>query len=352
MNIAMVLPPWFKVPPEGYGGIEVVVSLLTDGLIEQGHSVTLFSIGASKTKAQLFDVYDSEMESYLDEPPSLFLTILSTHTLACYMEISEGDFDLVHDHSWKEGLLCAKFLNIPIVHTLHSPIDAENREFYSLFLRYEAEQMHFVTISDFQQSCLPGLNYAGTVYNGILFDEYPFCDKKDDFYFFIGRFNTEKAPHLACEVAEKLGLKLILAGKVREQAERTYFDQYVRPYLGKEIEYIGEVGHWSKEKMELLSRGKGYLYPIQWDEPFGITMVEAMACGTPVLTFKRGSTTEVVEHGVTGFVVENMDEFMERLMDLDRIEAIKCRERVERMFTDRTMVENYERVYKNVLGSN
>ena len=115
---------------------------------------------------------------------------------------------------------------------------------------------------------------------------------------------------------------------------------------------MGEVGHWSKEKMELLSRGKGYLYPIQWDEPFGITMVEAMACGTPVLTFERGSTTEVVEHGATGFVVENMDEFMERLIDLDRIEATRCRERVERMFTDRIMVDNYERVYKDVLGAN
>jgi len=352
MNIAMVLPPWFKVPPEGYGGIEVVVSLLTDGLIEKGHSVTLYSIGASKTKAHLFSVYDSEMKPYLDKPASPFLTTLSTHTLASYTEISGGEFDLVHDHTWKEGLLCAKFLNIPIVHTLHSPIDAENREFYSLFLTYEAEHIHFVTISDFQQSCLPGLNYAGTVYNGILFDEYPFCDRKDDFYFFIGRFNAEKAPHLACEVAKRLGLKLILAGKVREQAERTYFDKYVRPYLGKDIEYVGEVGHWSKEKMELLSRGRGYLYPIQWDEPFGITMVEAMACGTPVLTFKRGSTTEVVEHGVTGFVVESMDEFMECLMDLDRIEAIRCRERVERMFTDRIMVDKYERVYENVLGAN
>ena len=137
--------------------------------------------------------------------------------------------------------------------------------------------MHFVTISDYQQTCLPSLNYAATVYNGLNLSKYPYSEEKEDFFFYIGRFNEEKAPHLACEVVKKLGAKLILAGKVDEEAERCYFDQYIRPYLGEQIRFVGELAHWGREKMDLLSRGKGYLYPIQWDEPFGITMAEAMA---------------------------------------------------------------------------
>jgi len=164
------------------------------------------------------------------------------------------------------------------------------------------------------------------------------------------RFNPEKAPHLACEVAKKLGKKLILAGKVHEKAEKNYFEQYIKPYLGDDIVYIGELGHWSEEKMRLFSRGKGYLYPIQWEEPFGITMVEAMACGTPVITFKKGSAPEVVAHEVTGFVVETIDEFIEAAKQVDAINPQKCRERVEEMFTSQVMVDNYERLYLKTLA--
>jgi len=350
MRIAMIAPPWFKIPPEGYGGIEVLVKLLCDGLTEKGHSVTLYSIGSSKTRARLFKIYDDEMKSYLNKPPSNFLNVLTTHTLASYIEISQGGFDVVHDNTWKEGLLCSRFMDTPVVHTLHSPIDEENKKFYSIFLNTNADHMHFVTISNFQQKMLPGLNYAGTVYNGILLDKYPYSEKKDNFFFYIGRFNPEKAPHLACEVAKKLGLRLLLAGKVQEEAEHDYFDRYIKPYLGKDIRYVGEVGHWSKEKMDLFSRGRGYLYPIQWDEPFGITMVEAMACGTPVLTFRRGSTPEVIEHGVTGFIAEGMEEFIASIRHLDEIDPKQCRDRVKKMFTAQTMVDGYEQVFMKVAG--
>lgn len=348
MKIAMVLPPWFKIPPEGYGGIEVIVSLLTDGLINKGHEVTLFTISASRTKARMFTVFDEEMKSYLDRPPSSFLNIALTHTLASYLEIAKGDYDIIHDHTWKEGLACAAFLNVPIIHTLHSPMDDENRRFYCLFKDYPG--IYFVTISDYQQTCLPGLNYAATVYNGVEFSRYPYSEQKEDFFFYMGRFNLEKAPHLACEVAAKLGKKLILAGKVHEEAERSYFDRYVKPYLNDNISYIGPLGHWSEEKMQLFSRAKGYLYPIQWDEPFGITMAEALACGTPVVTFRRGAAPEVIAHGVTGFVVETMEEFIDAAKHVDGISPQACRKRAESIFTARTMVDNYERVYLKVLG--
>ncbi|TKJ28158.1 MAG: glycosyltransferase [Chloroflexi bacterium B3_Chlor] len=348
MRVAMVAPPWFKIPPEGYGGIEVIIHLLVEGLIDKGHEVSLCTISASSSRASIHRIFDDEMKSYLDAPPSSFLNIALTHSLACYKEIPREGADIIHDHTWKEGLLAAAFIDIPVVHTVHGPFDEENERFYRLFKG--SERMHFVTISDFHQACLPGLNYAGTVYNGILFDKYPFSEDKEDFFFYIGRFNEEKAPHLACEVAKELGARLILAGKVHEEEERSYFDRRIIPYLSSDIQFIGELGHWSKEKMHLFSRAKGYLYPIQWEEPFGITMVEAMACGTPVVTFKRGAAPEIVAHEVTGFVVETMDEFIEAVKQVGEIDAQKCRERAESMFTARTMVDGYERVYKRVLG--
>jgi len=349
MKIAIVVPPWFEVPPKGYGGIEVLVSLWADGLVDKGHQVTLFTVSSSKTKAHIFKVFDKEMRFYLDEPPSSFLNTALTHSLASYLEISRGEYDIIHDNTWKEGLCSAAFMGIPVVHTLHAPFNEENKRFYSLLKGYPG--IHFVTISNYQQTCFPGLNYIATVYNGVDFPKYPYSEKKEDFLFYLGRFNEEKAPHLACEVAEKLGAKLILAGKVNEKAERSYFDQYIKPHLGDKIEFVGELGHWSKEKMALFSHARAFLYPIQWDEPFGITMAEAMACGTPVVTFRRGSAPEVVAHGETGFVVETMDEFVDAVRHVNEINPRKCRERTEKMFTARTMVDGYERVYLEVLGS-
>ncbi len=349
MKIAIVVPPWFEVPPQGYGGIEVIVSLLADGFVDKGHQVTLFTVSSSKTKAHMFKIFDEEMRFYLDEPPSSFLNTALTHSLASYLEISRGEYDIIHDNTWKEGLCSATFMDIPVVHTLHGPFNEENKRFYSLFKDHS--RIHFVTISNYQQTCLPGLNYIATVYNGINFPEYPYSEKKEDFFFYIGRFNDEKAPHLACEVAEKLGAKLILAGKVNEKAERSYFAKYIKPHMSDKIEFVGELGHWSKKKMALFCHGKAFLYPIQWDEPFGITMAEALACGTPVVTFRRGSAPEVVAHGETGFVVETMDEFVDAVKHVNEINPRKCRERAEKMFTARTMVDNYERVYLKVLGS-
>jgi glycosyltransferase involved in cell wall biosynthesis len=348
MRVAMVAPPWFKIPPEGYGGIEVVVYILVEGLIDRGHEVSLCTVGDSSTRAVKQVVFPDEMKSYLDAPASSFLNIALTHSLACYKAIAEVGVDIIHDHTWKEGLLAASFIDVPVVHTVHGPFDEENERFYRLFQGYD--RVHFVTISDYHRRCLPGLNYAGTVYNGILLDKYPYAEDKEDFFFYIGRFNEEKAPHLACEVAKELGTRLILAGKVHEEEERQYFDRHIIPYLSTDIQFVGELGHWSEEKMRLFSRAKGYLYPIQWDEPFGITMVEAMGCGTPVVTFKRGAAPEIVAHEATGFVVETMDQFVEAVKQVGEISPRKCRDRVKRLFTAQTMVEGYESLYRSVLG--
>jgi glycosyltransferase involved in cell wall biosynthesis len=349
MRIAVVAPPWFKIPPEAYGGIEVVVHLLVEGLIDRGHEVHLCAVATSRSRATVHSVFQDEMQDYLDAPASESLNVALTHSLGCYTAIAEIQADIIHDHTWKEGLLAAAFLEVPVVHTVHGPFDEHNRDFYALFKGHPG--VYFVTISHFHQSCLQGLNYAGTVYNGILLERYPFCDEKEDYFFYMGRFNEEKAPHLACEVVEQLDSKLILAGKVHEEEERDYFNRYIIPYLSSRIQFVGELGQWSQEKMRLLSRAKGFLYPIQWDEPFGITMAEAMACGTPVVTFARGAAPEVVADGVTGFVVETMDQFYEATRQLTRISPRRCRERVERMFTSEKMVEGYEDVYRKVLAT-
>jgi len=347
MRVAVVAPPWFKIPPRGYGGIEVVIHLLVEGLVDRGHEVFLCTVSGSSTRATQHTIFDREMKDYLDAPPSSFLNIALTHSLSCYLEISKQDCDIVHDHTWKEGLLAAAFIGTPVVHTVHGPFDEENERFYRLFRGND--RIHFVTISSFHQSCLPGLNYAGMVYNGVLLDKYPYCEEKEDFFFYIGRFNEEKAPHLACEVAKELGTRLVLAGKVHEEEERNYFDQHIIPYLSTDIQFIGELGHWSEDKMRLFSRAKGYLYPIQWDEPFGITMAEAMACGTPVVTFRRGAAPEIVEHEATGFVVETMDEFIAAAQHVDEIDPQACRDRVRKMFTAQAMVDGYERIYERIL---
>lgn len=343
MKIAIILPPWIKVPPKGYGGIEIVVYLLANGLVDKGHDVTLCAISGSSTKGRLFSVFEKEMRPFLDGPPSSFLNVALTHSLASYMEVAEGGYDVVHDNTWKEGIASGAFIDAPVIHTLHGPMDGENKNFYTLLKGYPG--IEFVTISDYQQSCLPGLDYAATVYNGIEFSKYPFSEEKEDFFLYMGRFNGEKAPHLACEVVKKLGGKLVLAGKVHEEAERKYFDQYVKPYLNDNITFVGELGHWSKEKMQLLSQARAYLYPIQWEEPFGIIMAEAMACGTPVVALKRGSVPEVVADKKTGYVVETMPDFIDAVKQVDRISAKACRERVEKMFTTQHMVDGYEQVF-------
>ncbi len=346
MKIAIVCPPWIRVPPEEYGGIEYVVWLLADGLVDRGHEVTLFSVAGSQTKGKLRWVFEGPRLDTLKKVSPIFLTEALTHSIAAYDEIRRGDFDLVSDHTWKEGLASARFLDIPVVHTIHGPMGEENKRFYSMFRG--VPHIHFVTISNHQRKCLPDLNYAGTVYNGIRVRDFPFYEEKEDYLLYLGRFNPEKAPHLACEAAKKLGKRLILAGKVREPAEQKYFEEFVRPRLGPEMVFEGEVSDGRKK--ELLSRASALLVPIQWDEPFGIVMIEAMACGTPVVAFARGAAPELVREGETGYLAKDFKEFVEKIGKVDQIEPKSCRKWVERQFNEDVMVAKYEEVFKRVLG--
>lgn len=348
MKIAIVAPPYIKIPPDGYGGIETVAHQLTEGLIRRGHNVTLFTIGESRSSAEMYWVFEREQRAKLSDEPSSFLNTAMTQTLASYLEIARRrDFDIVHDHTWKEGLASAHFLDMPVAHTIHSPLDEENRKFYRLFIN--SRKIHFVSISKFQQKCLPGLNYAGNVYNAIELEHFPFSEEKEDFLLWLGRFNEEKAPHLACEAAKILQKKLILIGKLREEKEKEYFDEKVKPYLNDKIKYIGEL---AEERKKYFMSAQAFLNPIQWDEPFGLVLIEAMACGTPVVSFKRGSIPEIVKDGVTGFVVDTFDDFLGSIKRVNELNPKELREYVSSNFSSEAMVNGYERVYRNILGQN
>ncbi len=340
MRIAQVAPPWFTVPPAGYGGIERVVALLADGLLARGHDVTLFASGGSDTKARLV--------SPLDHPPDPALLgnvwIDAQHALAAYLH--DDDFDVVHDHS---GLIGPAFGALrggpaPVVHTLHGPWTEPARRYYALL----HELVHLVAISHAQRADNPSVRYAGTVHNGVELDIYPLVAQKDDFLVYVGRANPDKGPGIAIEVARRAGLPLAMIVKKHEPFERAYWDEMIAPLLHDEIEVLEHVSH--EVKADLLGRARAMIFPIQWPEPFGIVIVEAMACGTPVVSCPVGAAVELVEEGVTGFLRESIDDLTEAVGRAAECSPVRCRERVARDFSSETMITSYEQVYEQVVG--
>jgi glycosyltransferase involved in cell wall biosynthesis len=340
VRIAEIAPPWYTVPPAGYGGIELVVSLLADGLAERGHDVTLFASGGSSTKATLV--------SPLEEAPDAALLgnvwFDTHHALATYSQVQ--DFDVVHDHSGIIGPALGAMLggDPPIVHTLHGPWTEPSRRLYSLL----HERLHLVAISDAQRNDFPGLRYAGTVYNGIDLASYPYREDKDDYLVYIGRANPDKGPARAIEVARRAGLPLAMIVKKAEPFERAYWDEMVAPLLFDGVEVYEQVSH--EVKAELLGRARAMVFPIDWPEPFGLVMVESMACGTPVVTCPAGAATEIVVDGVTGYLRESIDELAEAVLNVDVLSARACRTRVEDHFSAGAMVDGYDRILAEIVG--
>jgi glycosyltransferase involved in cell wall biosynthesis len=341
MRIAQLCPPWLAVPPKGYGGIEWVVSLLADGLAEAGHDVTLFATGDSQTTARLEYVFERAPGARRINDPELD----TTHTLFALRDARER-FDVLHVHSPFSALAASIETGVPVVHTLHGSFTDEVRLLYSLV----GPRAWFVAISEAQRACDPDLNYAGVVHNGVDVDRYPLQEHKEDFVLFLGRADPDKGWRRAVEVAVFAGERLVSAVKIAHPREEEEWERNVRPILPPDSEVRGEVGH--EEKVSLLRNAKAVLFPIDWPEPFGLVMIEAMACGTPVIATRRGSVPEVIEDGVTGWILD-VDDYAEqaadRLKRLDRIDPNACRERVERLFSKRAMVRGYERVFERVI---
>jgi glycosyltransferase involved in cell wall biosynthesis len=340
LRIAEIAPVWVSVPPPSYGGIELVVSLVADGLVDRGHDVTLFACGGSKTKGTLV--------SPLDKSPDLAdmgasITDDVIHTLSAYLQA--GDFDVIHDHSGFGPAFGALLSGRPpVVRTLHGPWSEEARRFHGAL----DGRVHLVAISESQAGFNPDLSYAGVVYNGLDIDAYPYREDKEDFLLFLGRCNPEKGPEVAVEVAKRAGKHLKMVVKRAEPAEIQYWERMVEPRLTGDEDISFDVTH--DEKVDLLGRAQGTLCTIQWPEPFGLVMTESMACGTPVIVPPMGAAPELVVDGRTGFLRAELDDMVECVGRLGEIDPAACRARVADNFTAEVMVAGYEKIFERVVG--
>jgi glycosyltransferase involved in cell wall biosynthesis len=342
LRIAVLSPVWFAVPPTGYGGIELVVSLLADGLADAGHEVTLFASGDSLTKANLSYIFEEAPSELIGRSlPEL------RHALACYTRADE--FDVINDHSGIPAAALGGLLSTPVLHTVHGPLDTHEAQNAYESIAEVSPSVGLISISENQRRPMPDLPWAATIPNAIDLSLYPSKPHRGDYLLFLGRFSPDKGAHRAIAVAMELGLPLKMAGKNREQKERQYFAEYVEPHVGNNgIEYLGEVTHG--EKVELLQDARATLFPIEWEEPFGLVMVESMACGTPVIATRHGAVPEVIHDGRSGIIVENFREMAAALDLADELDPTDCRAYVEERFAPERMVRDYVNAYAAALS--
>lgn len=344
LKIAQIAPLWIPVPPRTYGGIELLLSLLTEELVERGHQVYLFASGDSKTKAEIIIATEKALwlRKDLRSPHAVVTRLLKM------VHDRRKQFDLIHNHFdfFMFSLLMSNDCP-PILTTLHRPIDEELARVARSF-----PKMKFCAISNDQRQSAEenGLKVVDVVHNGIKVRDYPFNEKPEDYFMYLGRVNKDKGVVDAIHVAKEAHVKLIVAGNVAGGEEWNYFLHEVQPILNDEgIQFVGQVGF--EQKVKLLSGAKAVLFPINRREPFGLVMIEAMACGTPVVAFNRGSVPEVVINKKTGFVVDNKEEMIGAIKEIGSIKRKDCRKHVEQNFTLEQMVNKYEEVYKKLTSS-
>jgi glycosyltransferase involved in cell wall biosynthesis len=345
MKIAQIAPLYESVPPKLYGGTERIVSYLTEELVKQGHEVTLFASGDSKTRANLVSVCSESLrlcETCIDPIAYSMLLIEQVAKQA-------GEFDIIHSHIDYFYFPLARRIKTPTVTTLHGRLDLP--DLIPLYKEYR--DMPVVSISDSQRIPLSFANWRKTIYHGIPKETFTFKEKPslgDEKYLaFLGRVSPEKRLDRAISIAKECGIKLKVAAKV-DKADREYFETLISPLLrdNPSVEFIGEVG--GKDKDEFLGNAYGLLFPIDWPEPFGLVMIEAMACGTPVIAYPHGSVPEVMQDGVTGYIVRNENEAVEAVAKLDNFDRKQCRQAFEERFDVTVMAKNYLELYEQILN--
>lgn len=344
MRIAQLASPIESVPPKGYGGTEIVVNLLTEELVAQGHEVTLFASGDSETKARLVSVIDHAIRVDQSIPQSRWAAY-EIKTLLKLKEM-ESQFDIIHNHMNWQALAYLDQLKTPVVTTNHNPVRDYCKDIYFAY-----SHLPFVSISDAYRKLNHGdkLNYVATVYNGINLDDYELANNRERKYLlFLGRLSYDKGTKESIEIAKALNLPLKIAGKV-DKRDKDYFDKEVAPHLSKgQIEFVGEVN--LEQKNKLYKDAIAVTYPINFDEPFGLVMAEALACGTPVMAMDRGSVREVLSDGETAIICNSVDEIIKRFPEIEKIDPAKCRERIHNLFSNTKMINSYIDVYKSLTG--
>jgi glycosyltransferase involved in cell wall biosynthesis len=341
MKVAVLSPVWFPVPPSGYGGIEWVVSMLADGLADAGHDVTLFASGDSHTQAKHEYVFRRAPSERIGQT---FWEL--QHALGCFGR--DGEFDVVHDHTGLLGLALGSLLKTPLVHTVHGPLTGHPGHLYEQIVRM-APKAHLVSLSLNQRRPKPDLPWLANVPNALELSYYPFAPARGDYLLFLGRMSPDKGAHRAVSIALEADMPLKIAGKCAEPAEQEYFDTFVRPHLGGGREYLGEVSHG--DKVELLRCARATLFPIEWEEPFGLVMIESMACGTPVIATRWGAVPEVIRDGETGVIVDDWSDIRGALEAAAALDPATMRREVEVRFTPERMVADYVAAYEAALAA-
>jgi glycosyltransferase involved in cell wall biosynthesis len=340
MRIAQVAPLFESVPPKNYGGTEAVVSYLTEELVRQGHHVTLFASGDSVTSAELRAPCSRSLRQ--DAKP--------WDSVACHLAMLEqvyqlsDRFDLIHFHVDYLHYPLSRREHCPHVTTLHGRLDVPGLE----LLYREYNDIPVVSISDAQRRPLPRLNWQGTVYHGLPKNLYSLSDEPGQYLAFLGRTSPEKGLDRAIEISRRIGIKLKVAAKI-DKSDRDYYKQYLQPLMRDPlVEFLGEVG--GRQKCEFLQKALAMLFPIDWPEPFGLVMIEAMACGTPVIAWPNGSVPEVMSDGVTGFIVENLDEAVEAVGRVKSFDRRACRRFFEERYTAPRMARDYLEIYHRLVN--
>ena len=341
MKIAVIAPVWFAVPPTGYGGIEWIVSLLADGLADAGHDVTLFASGDSHTRAKLVVVFPRHRAGAIGRT---FWEL--KHALSAFGRARTSSTSSTTTPACS-ARRSARRPRLPSCTRCTARWTASRGEIYEMISRV-APEVGLISISMNQRKPKPDLNWIANCPNALDFSVYPCKPHRGDYLLFLGRLSPDKGAHRAVAVAMEAGLPLKIAGKMQEPKEREYFHGLVEPHLVDGIEYLGEVTHG--EKVELLQNARATLFPIEWEEPFGLVMIESMACGTPVIATRWGAVPEVIEHGRSGIIVDNYRQMADALTEADELDPNELRRYVEEEFSPQRMVRDYVDAYERAAG--
>lgn len=336
MKIAILSPIHWRTPPTKYGPWELIASYIAEGMVKSGHTVTLYATGDSETAAQLKWVSPKAIMENSGLEPKVYQYL---HTASVFEDADQ--YDIIHNHYDAYPLVFSKLVKTPVVTTIHG---FSSPQVIQIYKRYS--NTHFVSISYADRKHAPNLIYIANIYHGIPVNEYPYNGKPDDYFCFIGRISPEKGIHNAIKLVKKLNANLKIAGLIASE-NKEYFEKEIKPQLNSKIQYLGLISE--EEKKTLLKNAYCFLHLNTYPEGFGLTLIEALATGTPVIGMALGSIPEVIDDRKTGFVVKNLKEAESAMENIDLISRENCRERVEKNFTVERMVNNYEKVYQKIL---